>query len=349
MNDRPISGRPRAGEAFAAAMKSDPNAQATWERMQAVLRGFVDGLRAARSDLADDEYRDSCRNFAKAIGEALRLSGDELAANGFAMPQTLEDWEHLARIVEIPIETIQSGKLTAREIHACALAWADRVRMKAALAAPPAKGTRLSPADHGRGHGSSLPSASSGQSLPEVTNLAEVWSTLRQMMAAIQTGLGQMAAKACQDELAGSRRAVKPSGGKAAKVQSRKSKKGRKKGSDAWPLKLLDEAIEKLISTPQNKRIYDRFIDGVLHASPDDKRRIVEEFRVQFGPKALAKAITGDPKNRRYFTARIPNYAKSIQPVLHGRAPADWQPPPGAGNFDINDEAARMGRQRPVR
>jgi hypothetical protein len=69
--------------------------------------------------------------------EALRAADDqilnELAARHFPRPQTKKDWEHIALIAEIPADKVLSGNLTLREIHACALAWADRQTIKARL------------------------------------------------------------------------------------------------------------------------------------------------------------------------------------------------------------------------
>jgi hypothetical protein len=69
--------------------------------------------------------------------EALRAADDqilnELAARHFPRPQTKKDWEHIALIAEIPADKVLSGNLSLREIHACALAWADRQTIKARL------------------------------------------------------------------------------------------------------------------------------------------------------------------------------------------------------------------------
>jgi hypothetical protein len=69
--------------------------------------------------------------------EALQAADDqilnELAARHFPRPQTKKDWEHIALIAEIPADKVLSGNLSLREIHACALAWADRQKIKARL------------------------------------------------------------------------------------------------------------------------------------------------------------------------------------------------------------------------
>lgn len=130
MNDRAS----RGGAAFARALQGDPATRAAWERTSARLRivGEIWGrIRAASAE----ERRRAAREFAEAIQEALRASGDDLAAAGFEPPQTVEDWEHLARIVEMPFETIRSGNFTYADVYAVAMAWVDRQKMKARLAA----------------------------------------------------------------------------------------------------------------------------------------------------------------------------------------------------------------------
>ena len=134
----------RAGAAFTAMMESDPQAKAAWERSHAKLRAFGEVMQSSGGEGDEADYWQRLQELTEAIREGLRASGDQLAAQGFAPPKTIEDWEHLARIVEIPLETIRSGDLTCREIHACALAWADRQKLRGQFAAAPADGA---PAD----------------------------------------------------------------------------------------------------------------------------------------------------------------------------------------------------------
>lgn len=49
----------------------------------------------------------------------------------FWSPQTWGDWEHLARVVEVPLEAIRRGDLTQAEILAAARAWYNRQRIQA--------------------------------------------------------------------------------------------------------------------------------------------------------------------------------------------------------------------------
>ena len=56
-----------------------------------------------------------------------------MTERGFDTPQTVEQWERLARIVECPLDEIRNGSLTAAEIFEHAVAWADRKRIEAKL------------------------------------------------------------------------------------------------------------------------------------------------------------------------------------------------------------------------
>jgi hypothetical protein len=124
----------KAGAAFARVMAQDPATRAAWERTSARLR-VVGEIWARIRAASTEERRRAAREFAEAIQEALRTSGDDLAAAGFEPPQTIEDWEHLARIVEMPFKTIRSGNFTYADVYAVAMAWVDRQRVKAQLAA----------------------------------------------------------------------------------------------------------------------------------------------------------------------------------------------------------------------
>ena len=109
--------RPQAGAAFAAAMEDDPRTQAAWQLAQAKLRAFAEALQSPEIKNFDADYRRAVKELTDAMREGLRASGDELAAKGFTPPATIEDWEHLAYLVEIPFETVRSGNLTAREMY----------------------------------------------------------------------------------------------------------------------------------------------------------------------------------------------------------------------------------------
>jgi hypothetical protein len=129
----------RASAAFLQAHGNTREAKKALTRISERLRVFAAVMRAA---MEDPQYRKANRadqrrwkEFHSALAEAEKETDDALASRYFETPRSLEDWEHLARIVEIPIETIEAGKLTIREIHACALAWADRQKIRAELRA----------------------------------------------------------------------------------------------------------------------------------------------------------------------------------------------------------------------
>lgn len=81
------------------------------------------------------ELNKSLEELTIAIRDALRSTDRELEASGFEPPRTLEDWEHLAHLAGMPFGTIQSGEFTHADVRAVALAWAERERMKARIAA----------------------------------------------------------------------------------------------------------------------------------------------------------------------------------------------------------------------
>lgn len=119
----------KAGRACVAALMKDPKFRAGLENAREKLRAGVEYL---------------CR--------VQEISAQELSAQFFDPPRSIEEWEHLAHIVEMPLSKIASGDFTAREVHACALAWADRkkieqkiklaVSRETGLRAPKGKGGR---------------------------------------------------------------------------------------------------------------------------------------------------------------------------------------------------------------
>jgi hypothetical protein len=126
--------RVKAGGAFLWATETDSGAKAALQRARDRLQAFAKAMQEAMDSpeyqAAQEAERQRWQALADAICETLKAAGDELESRHFARPETIEDLEHLARIVEIPTETIRTGNLTAREISACALAWADRQTIK---------------------------------------------------------------------------------------------------------------------------------------------------------------------------------------------------------------------------
>lgn len=124
----------RAGDALSDQLESDQAARAAWQRASLRLRLFAQALESAQPE-REGQAEEALRNLADAMREALHVTDREVEAAGFEAPRTLEEWEHLAHIVEMPFDTIRSGDFTLADVRAVALAWADRQRMKAKVAA----------------------------------------------------------------------------------------------------------------------------------------------------------------------------------------------------------------------
>ena len=123
-----------AGQAFAERLRNDPEARSAWLRVALQLRMFGDASDEPFTPELKAELQRCRREFASEFAKAVEAEMAKLSAVGFQPPQTIEDWEHLARIVELPYETIQSGNYTAADVHALALAWVERERLKIQIA-----------------------------------------------------------------------------------------------------------------------------------------------------------------------------------------------------------------------
>lgn len=137
------SKRPKAGAAFAEVISADPVARAAWERARKRLE-LCAQIAGAGMAVIKAEREKALGELADAMRDALRTTDRELEAAGFVQPRTIEDWEHLALLVEMPLETVRSGNFTLANVHALALAWVDRQRMKAKLAAEGGRGAAAS-------------------------------------------------------------------------------------------------------------------------------------------------------------------------------------------------------------
>ncbi len=125
--------QPQAGSAFDRTLETDTKARASWQRAANKLQIFANALASlGPGEGLSEEERQALTG---AIRDALRATDRELEAAGFEAPRTLEEWEHLAHIAEMPFDTIRSGNFALADVRTVALAWADRERMKARLAA----------------------------------------------------------------------------------------------------------------------------------------------------------------------------------------------------------------------
>ena len=124
----------RAGAAFWEQIDGDPEARVAWEHVVDRLRLLAETFRdvvgcPAYQELHDGDYQ-RWSDFKAAILEAIQTTKDELAAQHFAPPQSLEDWEHLARVVEKDPDS-----LTLHDIQSWAIAWVDREKLRLRFAA----------------------------------------------------------------------------------------------------------------------------------------------------------------------------------------------------------------------
>jgi hypothetical protein len=116
--------------------------------------------------------------------EALQAADDqilnELAARHFPRPQTKKDWEHIALIAEIPADKVLSGNLSLREIHACALAWADRQKIKARLSGASERAGELEIALEGASVKRSGRKKADFETIQKEAELAAAWKRARE-------------------------------------------------------------------------------------------------------------------------------------------------------------------------
>lgn len=137
-NQASPSGGLSAREAYHRRIEANPDLGRGWNRASARLRAFANAMQVLEESpeyqAAKEIERQQWQKFAEAIQASIQWAGDELAARHFNRPESIEDWEHLARIIEIPLESIRSGNLTTHEVFQCARAWADRQIVKAKLA-----------------------------------------------------------------------------------------------------------------------------------------------------------------------------------------------------------------------
>jgi hypothetical protein len=120
-------------------LENDPEARAGWVRARARIHVFAKVLKVL-GDLP--EYREAEEARRRAMQEfwdAFRTESESqrnlLATRHLGCPKTLEEWEHLARVIEMPDERLRTGDYTIGEVYEYALAWADRQEIKGKLAA----------------------------------------------------------------------------------------------------------------------------------------------------------------------------------------------------------------------
>lgn len=120
-----------AGRSFMKSVTDTPNPQWDIENANKILTAFKNGLEAIHKLSESDLQRQS---IAKLFQDYAKQSVDHEAMwktqFGRPYPRSIEDWEHLARIVEMPRELILNGNFTCADVHNEVIAWSDRLLME---------------------------------------------------------------------------------------------------------------------------------------------------------------------------------------------------------------------------
>jgi hypothetical protein len=131
-----------AGRALRELVESDPELRAALERphslgqaIRLVGRALQQAMNSPECRQAQEEYRQAIEEAAARFRAEEEALDAELAARGLPPPKNLEDWGHLARIVEMPYEIERSGTYTLGDVYDYAIAWAERQVAKARLTA----------------------------------------------------------------------------------------------------------------------------------------------------------------------------------------------------------------------
>ena len=131
----PIPTPPKAGEAYLRAIESDPESKMGLMRARMHLMTVATIMSSPEFQAALDAQRVVSGEWAEALRRSVERLGDELKSLHLPRPRTLEDWQVLGRIVEIPEEYLQNGGWTAAELFDRAMAWGQREKIRARLAA----------------------------------------------------------------------------------------------------------------------------------------------------------------------------------------------------------------------
>jgi hypothetical protein len=126
-----------AGQAFQERVDNDPEMRAAWERiqtrMQAFVNAMIEGINSSGYREAVEAQRRVIQEGIEAIQAGLEAARDTLETRHLGRPKGLQEWMHLARVVEMPEERLRAKDYTLREVYEYALAWADRQTAKAKL------------------------------------------------------------------------------------------------------------------------------------------------------------------------------------------------------------------------
>lgn len=125
----------KAGEAYLRAIENDPDSKRGLMRARDHLLVVATAMNSPEFREVIEAEQQAAQERIDAIRESVKQLGDELEVLHLPRPETLEDWQVLGRIVEIPEEYLQTGSWTAAEIFNRAMAWVQREKIKVKLAA----------------------------------------------------------------------------------------------------------------------------------------------------------------------------------------------------------------------
>jgi hypothetical protein len=178
-------GRIRAGKEFLGLLEDDPEAVVELARTQKKLKAFAAAIEAVMSlpeyQAINEIERKGLQEMAESLRAASEATANELAARHFPRPRSLDDWEHIALIAEVPMEKVLSGKWTIREIRACALAWADRQTIKARLSGAGERAGELEIAQEGASVKRSGRKKADFETIQKEAELAAAWKRAREV------------------------------------------------------------------------------------------------------------------------------------------------------------------------
>ncbi len=142
----------KAGEAYLRAIANDPESKRALMRARDHLLVVATAMKSPEFQAIIEAQQQVSQEWADALRQSVKQLGDELEALHLPRPTTLEDWQVLGRIVEIPEDYLQTGSWTAAEIFDRAMAWVQREKIRANLAADvraEREGQRPAPASDG--------------------------------------------------------------------------------------------------------------------------------------------------------------------------------------------------------
>ncbi|MGD9719890.1 MAG: hypothetical protein AB7O59_01595 [Pirellulales bacterium] len=125
----------KAGEAYLRAIADDPESKRGLMRARMQLMTVATIMSSPEFQAVVEAQQAVSEEWTEALRQSVERVGDELESLHLPRPTTLEDWQVLGRIVEIPEEYLRNGSWTAAEIFDRAMAWGQRVKIKAKLVA----------------------------------------------------------------------------------------------------------------------------------------------------------------------------------------------------------------------